>query len=111
MARTQLTVTPVSHYQLTPEQTAVPIDIVNGMWMYNDGATYIHFKSTSGSPQTVTILLPAGTDLNLTTGPRVYSFLANETANVGFWPAWKYGTPLLLTASSALITAVAYSFA
>lgn len=111
MARTKLPVTPVSHYQLTPDQASVDIDITNGMWMYNDGATYIHFKSTSGSPQTVTVLLPAGTDVNLPTGPRVYSFNANEAANVGFFPVARYGSVLLFTASTALIAATAYSFA
>lgn len=110
-ARTQIAVASVSHFALAVP-TAKACDATNGNYIINDGATNLHFASTSGSNQTITVTLPAGADVNLTVGPRVIVIPANLVGgDTGFWPISLYGNQLLFTSNSALVTVYAESFA
>jgi len=111
MARKQVPVVGVNRFALTPDETPVAGDTVNNMYMLNDGATYLRMVSSSGSSQTVTVLIPNGSDTNLTVGPRVYTVLANQSSRTGFFPVNRYGSQLLFSVSSASVTFQAYSFA
>lgn len=111
MARKQLPVVGINHYALTPDSTPTVGDAVNGMFMFNDGATYINMTSTSGSSQTVAVSVPQGADVNLTVGPRNYVLGANGKGKTGFFPVNIYGNQLLFTTTSALVSFTAYSFA
>lgn len=109
MARKLIPVSPVNRYNLTLDQTPVSGDTTNGMYLPNDGATYIQMVSTSGSSATVTVTIPAGYDLNLTAGPRTYTLPANGKARTGFFPISRYGVQLLIGVSSALVSFSAYT--
>lgn len=110
MARTTLPVTQVTRFALTPDSTPLAGDTVNGMIMVNDGVTYINMTSTSGSTQTVTVLAPAGFDVNLTAGPRPYSIPPNGKGKAGFFPVSIYGAQLLFSVTSNLVSFTAYTF-
>lgn len=111
MARTLIPVAATSRFALTVP-VAKTCDATNGNYIINDGSTCLHFSSTSGSAQTVTVILPAGADVNLTVGPRVIAIPANLAGgDTGFWPINAYGNQLLFTSSSALVSVYAESFA
>lgn len=109
MARKQVPVAGVNRFALTPDSAAVAGDATNGMFMLNDGATYIQMVSTSGSTQTVNVLVPAGADVNLGVGPRTYTLTANAKGRTGFFPIGLYGATLLFNVSSALVSFTAYT--
>lgn len=111
MARTQINPVAVNHFALTTNILFTPCDATNGNYVFNDGATLLRFTSTSGSVQTVTVLLPNGVDVNLTVTPRTYSVPANGGGDTGFFPVALYGTSLLFTASSNLVSVLAETFA
>lgn len=110
-ARTLIVVAGITRFTVTPNQTGTTGDTVNGMWLPNDGATFIRVSSTAPGTQTVSALIPGGVDSDLTAGPRVYSIPAGATGSyAGFFPQDLYGTELLLNVSSNLLKISAYSF-
>lgn len=111
MARRQVPVVGINRFALTPDTAATAGDATNGMFMLNDGATFIQMVSTSGSTQTVNVTVPAGADVNLTVGPRAYTLTANAKGKTGFFPIGAYGSVLLFSTTSALVSFTAYTFA
>lgn len=111
MARTLIPVVGISRFAVTPHQTGTTGDNVNGMYLPNDGATFLRVSSTAPGTQTVSVLVPGGADVDLTTGPRVFSIPAGSTGSYfGFFPQGIYGTELLVNVSSNLLKLAAYSF-
>lgn len=111
MARTLLVPRSISRFAVTPASGGVAGDVANGMWLPNNGATFLRMTSTSPGSQTVEVLIPGGVDTDLSAGPRTLTIPANSTGSYsGFFPVEFYGTKLLLDISSALVKLAAYSF-
>lgn len=111
MARTLIVARSINRFDVTDESGGVTGDVANGMWLLNDGATFLRMTSTAPGTQTVTALIPGGYDVDLTVNGREYSIPAGSTGSyTGFFPASIYGSELLLDASSALLKIAAYSF-
>jgi hypothetical protein len=111
MARVLVVVHGISRFAVTPHSAGTTGDTVNGLYLPNDGATFIRVTSTAPGTQTVTALIPGGYDTDLTAGPRVYPIPAGSTGSyAGFFPIQFYGSELLLNTSSNLLKVAAYSF-
>jgi hypothetical protein len=111
MARVLVVVHDITRFAVTPHATGTAGDTVNGLWLPNDGATFLRATSTAPGTQTISVLIPGGVDTDLTAGPREYDIPAGSTGSyMGFFPVDIYGTELLLNTSSALLKVAAYSF-
>ena len=111
MARTRIVPRGISRFAVTAESGGTTGDTVNGMWVPNDGATFLRMTSTAPGTQTVSVLIPGGVDTDLTVNDRTVSVPAGSTGSYsGFFPVEFYGTELLLDVSSALLKVAAYSF-
>jgi hypothetical protein len=111
MARTLIVPRGIDRFQITAESGGTTGDVANGMWVPNDGATFLRVTSTAPGTQTVEALIPGGVDTDLSAGPRTLSIPAGSTGSYsGFFPVAYYGTELLLDISSALLKVAAYSF-
>jgi hypothetical protein len=111
VARSLIVVQAINRFGVTAQVTGSTGDTVNGHYCANDGGTFLRITSTSGSTQTVSVLLPAGVDTNLTAGPRVLTIPANSSGSYsGFFPMDEYGGQLLVNVSSTLLKVSAYSF-
>lgn len=111
MARALVVVQSISRFGLTTQVTGTTGDVANGLYLPNDGATFLRFTSTAPGTQTVTALIPGGVDVDLTVNGRPYSVPAGSVGSyTGFFPVNIYGTELLLDTSSALLKVAAYSF-
>jgi hypothetical protein len=103
-------VIPVNRFALSTPLTSHAADVTNGNYVLNDGATNLWFNNTTGSTQTITITLTAGSDVNLTTGPRTYTIATGTAGVTGFFPVGIYGSQLLINCTGAVFI-LAESFA
>ncbi len=111
MARVLVVVHGISRFAVTPHSAGTTGDTVNGLYLPNDGATFLRATSTAPGTQTVKVRIPGGVDVDLTAGPRSYDIPAGSTGSyMGFFPVAFYGTELLLDTSSNLLKVAAYSF-
>lgn len=111
MARVLVVVHGISRFAVTPHATGTTGDVTFGLYLPNDGATFLRVTSTAPGTQTVKALIPGGVDTDLSAGPRNYDIPAGSTGSyAGFFPVDVYGTELLLNTSSALLKVAAYSF-
>lgn len=103
MARTVVTVFPISRFALTTSATAPPVnmDVTNGNVAPNDGYTWIEMVLTGGVARTVTVDIPAGFDQDLVVTDRTYPLPSNGTYFTGVFPVSAYGSQLLLDVSGA----------
>lgn len=110
MARTTVPVTQTSRLQVFPTFAAdvVDGDTVNGMRMVNDGATWLHVVSSSGSAQTIDLIILETIDFS-TPAPITLTIPANTfAANIGPFPVGIYGNVLEFDVSSISLGFLAF---
>jgi len=110
VARLQIPVNGITHYATTLSVT--PVFNTLGLYMVNNGVTFLEITTISSFSETVTIQVPAGADTNLTVGPRTFSIPTGATAvyKTGFFPVKTYGSQLIIDVSSSDLRFAAYTF-
>lgn len=111
MARVTVPVSKTSRLQVFPtfSTDVVDGDTVNGMRMVNNGATWLHVVSASGSDQTVDLIILETVDFS-TPAPITLTIPANTfAANIGPFPVGTYGNVLEFDVSSISLGFLAFS--
>lgn len=103
------TPTPVSRAGVTAA-TPTAMDAVNGNTFLNDGKTWLDLTNTDTNTHTVTIHLAALVDGQSVTS-RTVTITAGVTKKYTKLPIAAYGSKVLLTVDSALVTAATYNAA
>lgn len=101
MARTAIGVTVLNRFAPLVQANPTNADTVNGNVSPNDGFSILEITVTAGAARTVTVVIPGGVDVNLTSPSRSYSLPGNGVYETGEFPTEVYGPELLYTASGS----------
>lgn len=110
MARTQTTVLSVNRTALRATGTPPAVDVTNGNFCLNDGATFLEITNADGaSTHVLTVTVVSGVD-GLTAGPRSYTVpISAAVQKTGIFPMAFYGETILYNGDSAQLKVQPYS--
>lgn len=110
MARTQVTVLSVNRTALRATGTPPAVDVANGNFCLNDGATFLEVTNADGAATHVlTVTVVSGVD-GLTAGPRSYTVpISAAVQKVGMYPLSFYGEIILFNGDNANLKVQPYS--
>lgn len=99
MARTQIPVKAMDRRTFVLDQAESPADPTNGMFVINDGATWLEVRNTNAAARTFTVVEPGVVDQDLPIGDRTYTVPGTGTTpagRTGAFPRSLYGETLLI---------------
>lgn len=110
MARTQTTVLSVNRTTLRATGTPPAVDVANGNFCLNDGATFLEITNADGAnTHVLTVVVVSGVD-GLTAGPRSYTIpISAAVQKTGIFPMAFYGEVLLYNGDNANLKVQPYS--
>lgn len=111
MARTDVPVKHLSRFAVASYFSAdlAVGNIVDGMRMVNDGASFLYVANTGGSPETVTVLIPETIDFQPVSSAVFTISNLTQIDLLGVFPSSIYGNVLEFDVSSASLSFGAFS--